>query len=193
MDRPVNILALSGSYRRGSFNQALVAAAREEAPPQVDFREFDLREVPFYDGDADKAGLPSDVQRLQVAVGDADALLLVTPEYNGGIPAVLKNGIDWTSRGHLGAPIRGKLVAIMGATPGRSGTRRAQEQLRHVVSRAGALLLEGPQVMVASAGDLIQDGRVQSEELRSAIRALVVALVAAVELGGDQGSSSVVT
>lgn len=117
MNRPVKILALAGSYRRGSFNQALVSAAREEPPENVDFREFDLREVPFYDGDVEEAGLPPDVERLKAAVRDADALLLVTPEYNSGIPAVLKNGIDWASRVYPNAPISGKVVAIMGQRP----------------------------------------------------------------------------
>jgi chromate reductase len=192
MDRTVKILALAGSYRLGSFNQALVKAARDEAPQNVDFREFDLRQVPFYDGDVEEAGLPAEVTNLKDAVGDADALLLVTPEYNSGIPAVLKNGIDWSSRVYPDAPIGGKLVAIMGATPGRSGTKAAQEQLRLVVGRTGAVLIDGPELMVARAGDLIKDGQVESQELRTEIRAVVDALVAAVVLCVDQGSSSVV-
>ena len=192
MDRTVKILALAGSYRLGSFNQALIKAAREEAPQSVDFREFDLRQVPFYDGDVEEARLPAEVTNLKDAVGDADALLLVTPEYNSGIPAVLKNGIDWSSRVYPDAPISGKLVAIMGATPGRSGTKAAQEQLRVVVGRTGAVLIDGPELMVARAGDLIKDGKVESQELRTEIRAVVDALVAAVVLCVDQGSSSVV-
>jgi chromate reductase len=192
MNRPVRILALAGSYRRGSFNQALVSAAREEPPENVDFREFDLREVPFYDGDVEEAGLPPDVERLKAAVRDADALLLVTPEYNSGIPAVLKNGIDWASRVYPNAPISGKVVAIMGATPGRSGTELAQQQLRQVVGRTGAVVLDEPELMVAKAGNLIEQGRVRSEELRSEVRAVVEALAAAVELCVDQGSLSAV-
>lgn len=192
MNRPVRILALAGSYRRGSFNQALVSAAREESPENVDFREFDLREVPFYDGDVEEAGLPPDVERLKAAVRDADALLLVTPEYNSGIPAVLKNGIDWASRVYPNAPISGKVVAIMGATPGRSATELAQQQLRQVVGRTGAVVLDKPELMVAKAGDVIEQGRVRSEELRSEVRAVVEALAAAVELCVDQGSLSAV-
>jgi chromate reductase len=192
MDQSVKILALAGSYRRGSFNQALVSAARDEAPENVDFREFDLRDVPFYDGDVEEAGLSPDVERLKAAVRDADALLLVTPEYNSGIPAVLKNGIDWASRVYPDAPISGKLVAIMGATPGRSGTAMAQQQLRQVVGRTGAVVIEGPQLMVARAGDVIDEGRVRFEDLRSEIRAVVEALVSAVELCVDQGSLSTV-
>ena len=192
MDRAVKILALAGSYRRGSFNQALVAAAREEAPERVVFSEFDLRQVPFYDGDVEAAGLPVEVERLKAAVSDADALLLVTPEYNSGLPGVLKNGIDWASRVYPDAPISGKLVAIMGATPGRNGTRTAQEQLRLVVGRTGAGLIDAPEVMVSRAGDLIDDGSVHAKDLRSEIRMVVEALVSAVELCVDEGSSSTV-
>jgi chromate reductase len=170
----------------------LVSAAREEPPENVDFREFDLREVPFYDGDVEEAGLPPNVERLKAAVRDADAWLLVTPEYNSGIPAVLKNGIDWASRVYPNAPISGKVVAIMGATPGRSATELAQQQLRQVVGRTGAVVLDESELMVAKAGDVIEQGRVRSEELRSEVRAVVEALAAAVELCVDQGSLSAV-
>ena len=192
MDRPVSILALAGSYRRGSLNQALLAAARDEAPEGIRLADFDLRSVPFYDGDVEAAGLPAEVERLKAAVAGADALLLVTPEYNSGIPAVLKNGIDWASRMYPDAPIGGKLAAIMGASPGGSGTRFAQEQLRQVLERAGAVIVEAPEVMVARAGDVIEDGRVESEDVRAAVGAVVTALAAAVELCVDEGSLSAV-
>ena len=92
------ILALAGSYRSGSYNQALIAAARELAPGGVEIVDFDLRTVPHYDGDLEAAGDPEPVQALKQAVRDSDALLVVTPEYNSGVPGVLKNGIDWSSR-----------------------------------------------------------------------------------------------
>jgi len=192
VDRTISILALVGSYRQGSLNQALLAAAREEAPENVEITDFDLRRVPFYDGDLEAAGVPVEVQSLKAAVGDADALLLVTPEYNSGIPAVLKNGIDWVSRSYPDAPIGGKLAAVMGATPGRSGTKFAQEQLREVVARAGALVIGAPEVTVARAGDAIEGGRVQSEEVRAAIGAVVASIAAAVELCAEEGSLSAV-
>lgn len=192
MDRAVRILTLVGSYRQGSFNQALAAAAREEAPDNAEFDTFDLRRVPFYDADLEEAGPPEPVEQLKEATRRVDALLLVTPEYNSGVPAVLKNGIDWLSRIHPNAPISGKLVAIMGATPGRSGTKMAQQQLRLVVGRTGAMVLDEPQLLVARAGDLIRDGEVRSQTLRDDIRAVVRELVAAVELCADEGSPSVV-
>jgi chromate reductase len=188
MDRPIKILALAGSYRQGSLNQALLSAAHDEAPETVQLTDFDLRSVPFYDGDVESAGLPPEVQRLKDAVADADALLLVTPEYNGGIPAVLKNGIDWTSRMYPNAPIGGKLSAIIGASPGRGGTRQAQEQLRQVLTRAGAVVIDAPEIMVARASNLIVDGRVESDELRAVIRDVVDSLSTAVEVCLEEGT-----
>jgi len=188
MDRPVKILALAGSYRQGSLNQALLSAAHDEAPVAVQLTDFDLRSVPFYDGDAESAGLPPEVQRLKDAIRDTDALLLVTPEYNAGIPAVLKNGIDWASRMYPNAPIGGKLAAIIGASPGRRGTRQAQEQLRQVLARAGAVVIDAPEVAVSWAGNLIKGGRVESDDLRAAIRDVVDSLSTAVELCLEEGT-----
>ena len=94
----VRILALAGSFRSGSFNQALIRAARELAPEHVRIDDFDLRTVPFYDGDLEAAGEPEEVAALTGVIAGADALLLATPEYNGSVPAVLKNALDWASR-----------------------------------------------------------------------------------------------
>lgn len=94
------ILGLSGSLRRASFNSGLLRAAADVAPEGVIIQIGSIREVPLYDGDLEAAsGLPTAVRELQSQLGAADALLLVTPEYNNGIPGVLKNAIDWLSRG----------------------------------------------------------------------------------------------
>lgn len=171
-DSPFTVLALAGSYRTGSYNQALIRAAREAAPAHVALESFDLRSVPHYDGDLESAGDPDVVVALKRAVLDADALLVATPEYNGGLPGVLKNGIDWTSRKYPDAPIRGKLSAVVGASPGRGGTRTAQEHLRKVLERVGAIVVE-PTIMVARAGELIAEGEVVSAELRQQLGALM--------------------
>ena len=184
------ILALAGSYRTGSFNQALIAAARDVAPGHVEITDFDLRTVPFYDGDLEEAGDPEPVEQLKEAVRSADALLFVTPEYNSGLPGVLKNGIDWASRFYPDAPLAGKLAAVVGATPGRSGTKTAQEDLRRVLGRTGTIVIEDADLALARAGDAIVDGIVVSDEVRTQIEAVVAAILESADLCDRTGSAS---
>ncbi len=181
----VNILALAGSYRSGSFNQALLRAAREVAPDGVEISDFDLRTVPHFDEDLESSGPPQPVVDLKAAVVAADALLFVSPEYNHGIPGVLKNGLDWSSRIYPDAPLGGKLAAVIGATPGRSGTSFAQANLRESLGVAGAELVEG-ELMLARAGDAIEDGVVTSEDVKAQLRAVLDAIVAAVATQGAE-------
>ena len=92
------ILGLSGSLRRASFNSGLLRAAAELAPAGTTITQGSIRDVPLYDADLEAgAGIPQAVQTLQAQLRDADGLLLVTPEYNNGIPGVFKNAIDWLS------------------------------------------------------------------------------------------------
>ena len=184
------MLAFAGSYRTGSFNQALISAARTVSPDHVEVVDFDLRTVPFYDGDLEAAGDPEPVQRLKQAVREADALLFVTPEYNSGMPGVLKNGIDWASRFYPNAPLAGKLAAVIGATPGRSGTRTAQQDLRRVLGRTGTIVVEGAELALARAGEAIADGVVVSDEVLDQIRAVVDAILESADLRDQTGSSS---
>lgn len=176
-DKPFAILVLAGSYRTDSYNQALVAGAREMAPSDIEIHEFDLRRLPHYDGDVEATGDPDPVAALKDEVREADALLIVTPEYNSGVPGVLKNAIDWISRTYPDAPIGGKIAAIVGATPGRSGTRFAQEHLRQVLDRTGATVIGEPQLLVARAGDVIKNGMILSEDLKVQLQTVLETLV----------------
>ncbi len=113
------ILGLSGSLRRASFNAGLLRAAVDLAPEGTRIQTGSIREVPLYDGDLEAAtGLPEPVRILQSQLAAADGLLLVTPEYNNGVPGVFKNAIDWMSRGEGLAMFVGKPVAVIGASPG---------------------------------------------------------------------------
>lgn len=176
-DNEVRILALAGSFRSGSYNQALIRAARELAPGHVRIEAFDLRTVPFYDGDLEAQGDPDEVTALKGAIADSDALLIATPEYNGSVPAVLKNAIDWASRRPPDSPLKGKLAAIMGASPSWGGTRRAQAHLREILDRAGADVTGEPSLYLARAFEHVTDGRLTSEDAREAVREIVAGLV----------------
>ncbi|MBV7694532.1 NAD(P)H-dependent oxidoreductase [Streptomyces sp. TRM70350] len=140
----VRILALVGSLRAGSHNRQLAEAAVKLAPEGVDVQLFEgLAEVPFYNEDIDVEGtVPAPATRLREAAASADALLLFTPEYNGTIPAVLKNAIDWLSRPYGAGALTGKPVAVVGTAFGQYGGVWAQDETRKSLGIAGAKVLE---------------------------------------------------
>ncbi len=175
---PLRVLSISGSLRRGSFNTALLKAAQELAPEGMEITIFDLKDIPLYNADVEAEGDPEAVTALKKAVHGADALLLATPEYNGGIPAPLKNAIDWASRspsGYQESAIFGKTVAIMGG--GGGGAVRAQTQLRQVLSALGIEALEQPEVKVAMVWDKFDEkGHLIDHKTREQINELLHAL-----------------
>ena len=171
------VLGIAGSHRTGSYNSALLRAARDVAPMGVEFEEFDIRELPFYDGDVEAAGDPASVTAFKEAIRNADALLIATPEYNRGVPGVLKNAIDWASRPPLASPLTNKPTALMGASTGRGGTARAQEQLRSALEFSRAKVQEQPEVLVPEAYMAFDaEGRLTDESTREDLTELLAAL-----------------
>jgi len=166
------ILGLSGSLRRASFNSGLLRAAADVAPEGVTIQIGSIREVPLYDGDLEAAsGLPTAVRELQSQLGAADALLLVTPEYNNGIPGVLKNAIDWLSRGEGLGLFVGKPVAVIGASPGGFGTILAQNHWLPVLRTLKTDLWTQGRLMVSRAESLFDDqGNLTDERTRESLR-----------------------
>ncbi|MEU7476827.1 NAD(P)H-dependent oxidoreductase [Lentzea sp. NPDC042327] len=140
----VRILTLVGSLRAGSHNRRLAEAAVQIAPEHVEVELFNgLDAVPFYNEDIDVEGtVPAQAAKLRQAAQDADALLLVSPEYNGTIPAVLKNAIDWLSRPYGAGALAGKPVAVVGTAFGQYGGVWAQDEARKAVRIAGAEVAE---------------------------------------------------
>ena len=123
------ILGLSGSLRAGSFNTSLLRAAQGLMPPGATLDIATLHGIPLYDGDVEaRDGIPPAVQALKDRIVSCDGLLLASPEYNNGMPGVMKNGIDWLSRPNTDiARIFGnRPVALFGASPGGFGTIMAQ-------------------------------------------------------------------
>jgi chromate reductase, NAD(P)H dehydrogenase (quinone) len=185
----MKILALSGSLRAGSYNTALALAAREHAPVGVDLELYEgLALLPPYDQDLDEGGEPLDsVRELRRRIEEADALLVVTPEYNGSVPGVLKNAIDWASARHRGSSFRNKTVAIAGATTGQYGAIWAQQDLRRILGIAGARIVQG-ELPVSQAQNVFgEDGRLRDpllakrlrEHLENLVREATVVAVAA--------------
>ena len=128
----IKVLGFAGSLRKGSYNRALLRAAVELAPEAMEITLFDLAMIPLYNQDVEDEGDPEPVKAFKHAIGDADALLICTPEYNFSIPGVLKNALDWASRPAKATPLYGKPVTVMGASTGAFGTARCQMALQNL-------------------------------------------------------------
>ena len=178
MDKPLMILGIAGSLRRGSYNRGALAAARELAPEGVSVEVFDLNGIPPFNQDEDRRP-PESVIELKRRIRAADAILIATPEYNYSYPGVLKNAIDWASRPYGDSAWEAKPGALMGASPGSFGTARAQYHLRQVLLALNMQMLNRPEVMIANAAQRFDEqGRLTDENTREHIRKLVVALAA---------------
>jgi chromate reductase len=168
----MKILAISGSLRADSYNTALARAAVERAPEGTQIELYDrLGEIPLFDADSDGEIAPEVVRDFRERIARSDALLFVTPEYNGSISGVLKNAIDWASRPPRGAAaLWGKTSAVAGATTGQYGAIWAQQDLRRILGIAGARVVEG-ELPVAQAQNIFdEDGRLRDPLLAERLR-----------------------
>lgn len=169
------IVAFAGSLRRDSYNRALIRAAADLAPEGMSIEPIDIGELPFYNADVEAEGDPTPVQRFKAALREADGLLIATPEYNDGIPGMLTNAIDWGSRLPGRAPLAGKPVAVMGASPSQIGTARAQLHLRQLLAHVQARVLPPPELLVARAHERFDsDLRLEDEATRKVLRDLLL-------------------
>ncbi|MBS9534019.1 NAD(P)H-dependent oxidoreductase [Mycobacterium sp. M1] len=175
------ILVLVGSLRAASVNRQIAELAADTAPDGVVVRIFEgLGELPFYNEDLDTAErLPAQVAALRAAGADADAALVVTPEYNGTIPAVLKNAIDWLSRPFGAGALKGKPLAVVGGAQGRYGGVWAHDETRKSFGIAGPRVLEELRLSVPLAS---LDGKhpAEHDRLVADVRDVVAKLVAEV-------------
>lgn len=140
----MKVLGISGSLRQGSHNSRLLESASRALPGDAELEIFDgIRDLPHYDEDIDSIEAPDlAVTRLREAIAEADAVLIVTPEYNGSIPGALKNAIDWASRPAGKGALRGKPAAALSASPGQFGGVWAQADVKRVLGIAGARVVD---------------------------------------------------
>jgi chromate reductase len=173
---PINGLGFAGSLREGSFNRSVLRAAVELAPAGMTIETFDLAPIQPYNEDVKQRGFPPAEQAFREKIRAADALLIVTPEYNRGVPGVLKNAIDWASR-PPDQPFDGKPTAILGASPGAIGTAVAQYDLRRYLAVLNALVVTRPSLMIGLAAEKFDEqGRLTDETTRGLIGELLTAL-----------------
>lgn len=174
----MNVLAISGSLRRDSYNTKLLRAAEELLPLEFEFELYEgLKAVPAYDQDDDVQPGPESVEALRAAVADADAILIATPEYNSSIPGFLKNALDWVSRPLATNAIRNKPVAVVGASTGAFGAVWAQAELRKSLAAMGARVVDAEVAVGHAPTRFDENGRLEDDSLQQQLEETVQALV----------------
>ena len=178
-----SILIVSGSLRAGSFNTALANAAAELAPEGVETTVVTLHGIPLYDGDIESSeGIPHAVLRLKEKILAHDGLLLATPEYNNGVPGVLKNAIDWVSRADMKAVFNGRPVGLMGASMGAFGTVLGQAAWLPTLKFLGTVIYGEGGMLLSRAQDTVDgQGKLTDEAARSSLIRFMAGFAAFVE------------
>jgi len=177
----MRVLGISGSLRSDSLNRRLLRTAANQLPSGVELVELDpaiLKSVPAYDQDDDHDEVGAEVRALREAIAGADAVLFATPEYNGSVPGVLKNAIDWASRPRGDAALAGMPAAVVGASPGMFGAVWAQGDLRRILGIAGARVIDR-ELPVANAEEAFHphDDRLIEDDQHDELTAIVAELL----------------
>ena len=177
MSKPIRILGIAGSLRRESYNRAALRAATQLVPEGATIEIFELDGIPGFNQDEEQ-NPPAKVVELKKRIREADAILIVTPEYNYSVPGVLKNAIDWASRPYGDSAWNGKPAAIMGASVGTIGTARAQYHLRQMMVFLNMFPINQPEVMIGNAAERFDaQGNLTDETTKDFIRQLLQNLV----------------
>jgi chromate reductase, NAD(P)H dehydrogenase (quinone) len=175
----IRVAGIVGSLREGSLNKGLLRAAAELAPAGMEIEIYTrLGDIPPYNDDVFMKGDPEPVADLKNFIGGADALLISTPEYNYGVPGVLKNAIDWASRPAGKSALNRKAAAIMGCSPGLGGTIRAQHALRQTFVFTETHVMSQPEIKIPSAAPLFDSSaKLTDETTRQHVKKFLEALV----------------
>lgn len=177
MSKPIRILGIAGSLRRQSYNRAALRAATQLVPEGATIDIFEIDGLPGFSEDEEQ-NPPAKVVELKQRIREADAILIVTPEYNYSVPGVLKNAIDWASRPYGDSAWNGKPAAIMGASIGAMGTARAQYHLRQMFVFLNMFPINQPEVMISNASKRFDaQGNLTDETTKDLMRQLLQNLV----------------
>lgn len=163
------IALLVGSTRKASINQKLARAIEATAPKNLSFTQITMEDMPWYNGDLED-NRPASVNTFTSAIRQADAVCIVTPEYNRSIPGVLKNAIDWGSKPPAENVWKDKVIAMTGASPGAIGTAVGQQHLRQILAIQGAIVMPGEVYISWKTPDMIDDtGKAADDSVRDFI------------------------
>lgn len=169
-----NIGFIVGSLRKGAYTRLLSQALGELAPASFKLTEIGIGELPFYNQDLETDTPPAPWVTFRNQVKSCDALVFITPEYNRGMPGVLKNAIDVGSRPMKENAWRGRPSAVLSLTPGRLGAMAAHQQLRLCLSVIGVPVMPSPEVYLAEAGKLFDgSGKLTNEDTRKLLTSVL--------------------
>jgi chromate reductase len=178
----IRLLGISGSIRRDSHCTAVLRSLQPLLTASATIELFALNDIPLYNADLDGDAPPPAVARLKAAIAEADGLVLCSPDYNYGMPGVLKNAIDWASRPGFASPLKGKPVLIATASPGTAGGVRAQAQIRDALAATLARPVVRQHVAIANVATRIHDGRLDDESTLDFLRVALADLLQEIEL-----------
>lgn len=170
------IAVIVGSLRAASYNNALARAIEEAAPEGVEFVYGNISVLPLFNEELE-AQYPQEATNLKEIIRSADGVLIVTPEYNRGIPGVLKNAIDWVSRPWEGQPLKGKPVAIAGVSSGKIGTAVAQSHMRQMLVYLEARLMGQPEVYAGPSATIFDESGKPDEKTRQHLEKFIASFV----------------
>jgi chromate reductase len=176
----LRLLGISGSLRRESNNTALLRTLQDSIPADIEMSVKTLHDIPLYDQDLENGGTPQAVREFRKEIEASDGLIICSPEYNCGVPGVLKNALDWASRPV--SPMKGKPVLIVTSSPAFTGGVRAQAQLREVLTGMLARVVVWPQVVIAGVHGKVQGGRLADASALQFLRDAVDGLAAEIAL-----------
>ena len=176
-DAPLTLAAIVGSLRAGSIHRQLFERAADLVAADVSLVEVSVGDVPFFNQDLEGPDAPMPVTRLQSAIADADGVILFSPEYNGGVPAVTKNAVDWASRPRGEAALAGKPVMVVTATPGRHGGESGRTALAHTAGGAGGRVFH-PTLGMASITRRMEERQFTDPEAEAELRDALAEFVA---------------
>ncbi|MFJ8138949.1 NADPH-dependent FMN reductase [Streptomyces sp. NPDC096013] len=188
------IVLISGSVRRDSLNASVLATVRRLLTERPDGDTYEIESLsvgllPHFDWDVEQADGSPEVRAAKRLVGDADAVFISTPAYNGEMPGVLKNALDWLSRPNGESALSGRTVALISASPGARGAVDAQTALARVLTRCGALVVGHQPVAIGRAGQLrTAEGDFTDPETVAALGGLIDATLAAVREPAGAGA-----
>jgi chromate reductase, NAD(P)H dehydrogenase (quinone) len=175
------IAVFVGSLRKDSLNKMLAKSLEDLAPEGTTFTYVDISTLPLFNQDVEAASYPAEAQAIKDMVKSSDGVLFVTPEYNRGIPGVLKNAIDWVSRPWGTNSFDGKPAGVVGASGSTLGTALAQAQLKNVMLYLNTKLLGQPEVYFASAHEMFDEEGVLVDSSTEFLKKYIDTFIAHVE------------